>query len=89
MTQQEFMVRTGYTPSTDEEFWAIHDEYCNSPYNMDEFCKNWAHKNARKFKTPVVKKYATEAETEKAVLEFIDKNANFCAIGRTTILWWN
>ena len=46
MTQQEFMVRTGYTPSTDEEFWAIHDEYCNSPYNMDEFCKNWAHKNA-------------------------------------------
>lgn len=89
MTQQEFMVRTGYTPSTNDEFWAIHDEYCNSPFGKDEFCKNWAHKNAHKFKSPVVKQYATEAETEAAVIEFTAKNANFRVIGRKTIYWYD
>lgn len=41
MTQQEFTARTGYTPQCEEEFWAIHDEYVNSPFNKDEFCKVW------------------------------------------------
>ena len=41
MTQQEFTARTGYTPKTEDEFWSIHDEYCNSSFNKDEFCKNW------------------------------------------------
>lgn len=44
MTQQEFMVRTGYTPKSEEEFWTIHNEYVNSPFNKDEFCKVWINK---------------------------------------------
>ncbi len=89
MTQQEFMVRTGCNPSTTDEFWAIHNEYVNSPFSKDEFCKNWAHQNAHKFKSPVMKNCATEEETAKAVAMFTAKNANFRVVGRKTIYWYD
>lgn len=40
MTQQEFMERTGITP-TEEEFDYIHAVYLNTSMNKDEFCKEW------------------------------------------------
>ena len=38
MTQQEFMERTGITP-TAEDFDYIHAVYLNTSMNKDEFCK--------------------------------------------------
>lgn len=83
------MVRTGYTPSTTDEFWAIHNEYVNSSFSKDEFCKNWAHKNAHRFKNPVILQYDTEEETEDAVIKFALKNYNFRVVGRKTIYWYD
>lgn len=88
MTQLEFMIRTGYTPSA-EEFGQIHDEYCNSPFNKDEFCKVWAHNNAHRYKSPVVHRYLTEEQTAKAVMDFTWRNSNFRVVGRTTIYWYD
>lgn len=88
MTQQEFMVRTGYTPST-EEFTQIHDEYNNSTLNMNEFCKVWKHTNAHRYVSPVVHTYRTEEETAMAVMDFVWRNSNFRVVGRTTIYWYD
>lgn len=85
MTQQEFMVRTGYTPSTEDEFWAIHDEYVNSPFNKDEFCKVWKRKHAPEYRKPCVMNFATEAETEQKVIELTMKNRVFRVTGRKQI----
>ena len=40
MTQQEFMERTGITP-TAEDFDYIHAVYLNTSMNKDEFCKDF------------------------------------------------
>lgn len=40
MTQQEFVERTGITP-TEEEFDYIHAVYLSTSMNKDEFCKEW------------------------------------------------
>jgi len=44
MTQQEFFNRTGVEVSNDE-FFAIHEVYCNSELDKDEFCKMWCKMN--------------------------------------------
>lgn len=40
MTQQEFIERTGITP-TEEEFDYIHAVYMNTSMDKDEFCKDF------------------------------------------------
>ena len=44
MTQQEFFNRTGVEVSNNE-FFAIHEVYCNSELDKDEFCKMWCKMN--------------------------------------------
>ena len=44
MTQQEFFERTMVEVSNDE-FFAIHEVYCNSDLDRDEFCKMWCKMN--------------------------------------------
>lgn len=85
MTQQEFTARIGYTPKTEDEFWSIHDEYCNSSFNKDEFCKNWKRIHAPEYRQPCVMNFATEAETEQKVVELTMKNRVFRVTGRTQI----
>lgn len=43
MTQQEFTARTGYMPTSEEEFWRIHEAYCDSSADKDVWCKAWAY----------------------------------------------
>lgn len=43
MTQQEFTARTGYVPKSEEEFWNIHNAYCDSCADKDAWCKAWAY----------------------------------------------
>lgn len=85
MTQQEFTARTGYTPKTEGEFWSIHDEYCNSSLNKDEFSKNWKRIHAPEYRQPCVMNFATEAETEQKVIELTMNNRIFRVTGRTQI----
>ena len=42
MTKQEFIERTGFTP-TDANFALIHEEYMEAGQNVgkDQFCKEW------------------------------------------------
>ena len=40
MTQQEFIDRTGITP-TSQEFARIHSIYMSTPLDKDQFCKDW------------------------------------------------
>lgn len=44
MTQQEFYSRTGVEVDANE-FWAIHETYCLSALNKDEFCLVWCKMN--------------------------------------------
>lgn len=88
MTQQEFTIRTNYTPKSADEFWAIHDEYMNSSMGKDEFCKAWKRRNARFIMPGVEHKFKSERETEAFVLECIQKDRVFAAIGRTTVMVW-
>ncbi len=41
MTKQEFIKRTGYTPKSKQEFWNIHEEYCDTLADKDVWCKAW------------------------------------------------
>lgn len=41
MTKQEFVARTGYVPVSEEEFWRIHEAYCDSSADKDVWCKAW------------------------------------------------
>lgn len=88
MTQQEFMVRTGYTPKSEEEFWTIHNEYVNSPFNKDEFCKVWKRQHARKLSNGFERTFATEAECEKFVIECEMYNRVFSVTGRKSVRVW-
>ena len=44
MTQQEFYQRTGVEVSN-KEFLSIHEVYCYSDLDKDEFCKMWCKMN--------------------------------------------
>lgn len=44
MTQQEFYALTGVQVD-ENEFWAIHEVYCNSDYDKYEFCAMWRKMN--------------------------------------------
>ena len=88
MTQQEFMVRTGYTPKSEEEFWTIHDEYVNSPFSKDEFCKAWKHHHARELSNGFERTFATEAECEEFVIECEMRNCVFSVTGRKSVRVW-
>lgn len=46
MTQQEFMERTGITP-TAEDFDYIHAVYLNTSMNKDEFCKDFKKRDSQ------------------------------------------
>ena len=49
MTQQEFFNRTGVEVSNNE-FFAIHEVYCNSDLDKDDFCKMWCKMNQSRVK---------------------------------------
>ena len=55
MTQQEFFNRTGVEVSNDE-FFSIHEVYCNSDLDKDEFCKMWCKMNASRVKNAKVER---------------------------------
>lgn len=40
MTQQEFYDRTR-TCLSDGEFWTMHEDYCKSGLDKDEYCREW------------------------------------------------
>ena len=88
MTQQEFMMRTGYAPKSEDEFWTVHDEYVNSPFNKDEFCKVWKRKHARELSNGAERTFATEAECEKFVIDCEVHNRVFSVTGRKSVRVW-
>lgn len=47
MTQQEFYALTGVELSNDE-FWAVHEVYCESDVEKYEFCKLWCKMNYKR-----------------------------------------
>ena len=44
MTRQEFIDRTGFTP-TEDHFKAIHEEYMAAGVDKDTFCERWLKNN--------------------------------------------
>lgn len=52
MTQQEFYTRTGVMPSA-EEWWYIHDSYCDSEKDKDDFCKMWKRMNEKRVRESI------------------------------------
>lgn len=61
MTQQEFFNRTGVEVSNDE-FWALHETYCFSELDQDEFCKMWCKMNPMRVKKAKVERKAKQRE---------------------------
>ena len=47
MTQQEFFSLTGVQVENDE-FWHIHEVYCDSELDKYEFCRRWCKMNSRR-----------------------------------------
>lgn len=50
MTQQEFTDRTHVRISDAGEWWAIHEWYCSTDLDKDEFCKMWCAINGDRVK---------------------------------------
>lgn len=70
MTQQEFMERTGITP-TAEDFDYIHAVYLNTSMNKDEFCKDFKkHGDSRIIRDVHVRvlNYEMKCERQKEVI---------------------
>lgn len=88
MLLQEFIVRTGYTPKSEEEYRKIEDEYYNFPGDKDEFCKAWKRKWLPRLTEGTTVTFATEAETEQYVLRLIEKNQIFRTVGRCAVMVW-
>ena len=61
MTQQEFFNRTGVEVSNDE-FFSIHEVYCNSELDKDEFCKMWCKMNPNRVKEAKVERMLKEKD---------------------------
>ena len=71
MTQQEFMERTGITP-TAEDFDYIHAVYLNTSMNKDEFCKDFKkHGDSRIIRDVHVRvlNYEMKCERQKEVID--------------------
>lgn len=61
MTQQEFFERTGVEVSNDE-FFAIHEVYCDSELDKDGFCKMWCKMNPKRVKNAKVERKIKQRE---------------------------
>lgn len=61
MTQQEFYALTGVQVN-DDEFWTIHEVYCNADTDKYEFCKLWCKMN---YKRVSEAKAATKAQEQR------------------------
>ena len=71
MTQQEFMERTGITPTV-EDFDYIHAVYLNTSMNKDEFCKDFKkHGDSRIIRDVHVRvlNYEMKCERQKEVID--------------------
>ena len=67
MTKQEFFERTGVEVS-DNEFWALHETYCFSELDKDEFCKMWCKMNARRVKNAKAERMIQQREQSYRLL---------------------
>lgn len=74
MTKQEFFERTGVEVS-DNEFWALHETYCFSELDKDEFCKMWCKMNPRRVKNAKVERMIKQREQsyKNALMKWFDK----------------
>lgn len=74
MTKQEFFERTGVEVS-DNEFWALHETYCFSELDKDEFCKIWCKMNSRRVKNAKVERMIQQREQsyKNALMKWFDK----------------
>ena len=74
MTKQEFFERTGVEVS-DNEFWALHETYCFSELDKDEFCKMWCKMNPRRVKNAKVERMIQQKEAayKDALGKWFDK----------------
>lgn len=88
MLLQEFIVRTGYTPKSAEEYRQIESQYYDFPGDKDEFCKMWKRKWLPILVEGALHEFETEAETEQYVLHLIEKNQVFRTVGRRAVMVW-
>lgn len=65
MTYDEFFARTGYEPSTNEEWRQILRDYNSSPEHKDIFCRRWIREKAMADFQKKKKIHADERLTEK------------------------
>jgi hypothetical protein len=79
MTQQEFMERTGITP-TAEDFDYIHAVYLNTSMNKDEFCKDFKkHGDSRIIRDVHVRvlNYEMKCERQKEVIDNLKQTRKY------------
>lgn len=74
MTQKEFFERTMVEVSNDE-FFAIHEVYCNSELDKDEFCKMWCKMNKTRVQNAKVERKMKQMEESyrNALRKWFDK----------------
>lgn len=88
MLLQEFIIRTGYTPKSAEEYRQIEAQYYDFSGNKDEFCNAWKRKCLPHLTEGVLREFETEADTEQYILHLIEKNQIYRTVGRQAVMIW-